>query len=553
MKIKFIQIFIAFSLNASCLYAQYWVVNNGGNIVISGAGNYLVLQSGSYLNKTNATSGLSGTINSSGKITLTGNWTNNATDPSNVVFTNLSSAGIVTFNGSTTQTIGGTRPTTFPNLTINNTVAAGTDAISLGITGNTIGTSTTGILTLTNGQVNLNGYSLIIASSSPAAITRTNGYILSNSLDKSFSNILQWNIGTSSIGHVFPFGFYNGSIQYIPLTFTLSGGGNCGNILASTYPADPGNSGNASTVYANRPNVVTSLKGIYTGSGNPADAANLVRRFWYVNATTNPIGTASITCVYANNEEPINGEQAGLNNMVLQNYNETLNSWQPPSAGITSDPTTNAVTISSVTALDNTSRIWTISREDNPLPIKLLSFNAVCNDDKVSLNWATASEINNNYFTIERSKDAVTWEVVTTTPGAGNSNTLLYYSATDNQPYSGYSYYRLKQTDYNGDYTYSDIRSSSCEKEVNYLVTLYPNPASNNLNLQMNIPESTEIEVKIINAMGQDLKFENFHIGQGNNIVSMDISALKPAIYILQIIPANKDYQNSNMLFIKKN
>jgi hypothetical protein len=93
----------------------------------------------------------------------------------------------------------------------------------------------------------------------------------------------------------------------------------------------------------------------------------------------------------------------------------------------------------------------------NPLPIELLEFNAIANGDVVDLSWITASEINNERFEVERSSNAQQFTKVATVAGAGNSNTLLSYSASDTQPLQGVSYYRLKQIDYHGSYAYSDI------------------------------------------------------------------------------------------------
>ena len=92
---------------------------------------------------------------------------------------------------------------------------------------------------------------------------------------------------------------------------------------------------------------------------------------------------------------------------------------------------------------------YILSSASNPLPIELLSFTATCINAGVSINWQTASETNNNYFTIESSITAK-HEKHLLVPGTGNSNTLLSYSYNDNSAYSGSAYYRLIQTDYNG-------------------------------------------------------------------------------------------------------
>ncbi len=94
----------------------------------------------------------------------------------------------------------------------------------------------------------------------------------------------------------------------------------------------------------------------------------------------------------------------------------------------------------------------------NILPITLLSFTARATEaGLVDAVWTTASEINNDYFTLQRSRDVQHWEVVGTVQGAGNSNNILNYLYTDDAPYTGTSYYRIKQTDFDGTFTYSEV------------------------------------------------------------------------------------------------
>ena len=99
------------------------------------------------------------------------------------------------------------------------------------------------------------------------------------------------------------------------------------------------------------------------------------------------------------------------------------------------------------------------SGSGSSLPIELLFFSATPNQRVVDLNWATASEMNNDYFTIERSKDGNTWDVLETVSGAGTTNQRSEYNTIDALPFAGISYYRLKQTDYDGSYSYSAIKS----------------------------------------------------------------------------------------------
>jgi len=102
--------------------------------------------------------------------------------------------------------------------------------------------------------------------------------------------------------------------------------------------------------------------------------------------------------------------------------------------------------------IENSFSPWTLASvtHNDPLPIELLSFTAVPRNGEVELAWSTASEQNNDHFTVERSADAEHFEEVLRESGAGNSQQVLHYAATDHAPLAGHSYYRLRQTDYDG-------------------------------------------------------------------------------------------------------
>lgn len=109
------------------------------------------------------------------------------------------------------------------------------------------------------------------------------------------------------------------------------------------------------------------------------------------------------------------------------------------------------------------------------LPIELLSFSYKIVPGQAVLEWETASEINNNYFTIERSRDMNRWEVVGTVAGAGNSNQQLSYQLADYMPLQGLSYYRLKQTDFDGQYEYfKPLAVNNSTEENDFLVSKSP-------------------------------------------------------------------------------
>ncbi|GIV41313.1 MAG: hypothetical protein KatS3mg034_0623 [Vicingaceae bacterium] len=173
----------------------------------------------------------------------------------------------------------------------------------------------------------------------------------------------------------------------------------------------------------------------------------------------------------------------------------------------------------------------TISCNNTPLPITLLNFEAEVNNFKVFLKWATASEINNEYFIIEKSIDGYHWEFIEKIKGAGNSHSINQYQAIDESPYFGTSYYRLKQTDFNGDFSYSEIVAVTINYENKNFLKIYPNPTFNILNIHGQTEEI--INFKIFNLLGQDVSnFVTIEHSSGNNII-VNISQLPKGTYFI--------------------
>lgn len=112
----------------------------------------------------------------------------------------------------------------------------------------------------------------------------------------------------------------------------------------------------------------------------------------------------------------------------------------------------------------------------NPLPIELATFSATLVNKQVDVKWTTQAEINNHYFTIERSADNVTFSELGRVDGAGNTTTTQNYSFTDFHPLTGVSYYRLKQTDYDGKCAYFPVSVIRNIRKGTFLV--YPNPST---------------------------------------------------------------------------
>jgi Secretion system C-terminal sorting domain len=126
------------------------------------------------------------------------------------------------------------------------------------------------------------------------------------------------------------------------------------------------------------------------------------------------------------------------------------------------------------------------------LPIELVDFKAVAKDNATILNWATASEKNNDHFNVERSHNATNWQTITTIKGHGTTNAPQQYNYTDVQPNAGVNYYRLKQVDDNGTFTYSKIVSVMMGKGS--ALKTYPNPAATELTI-LGVDETGSVQI----------------------------------------------------------
>ncbi|MFI5192747.1 MAG: T9SS type A sorting domain-containing protein [Chitinophagales bacterium] len=138
------------------------------------------------------------------------------------------------------------------------------------------------------------------------------------------------------------------------------------------------------------------------------------------------------------------------------------------------------------------------------LPIDLLSFTGRCNNGHIVLAWSTASEMNNDYFTIERSEDGSNWKGIGTVKSAGNSSVIQNYSLTVDETNNQISYFRLKQTDLDGQFKYfNTLQVNNCYKDDMGL-NIYPNP-SNGRSLfgRLNLKANEAYTIEIFDNLGK--------------------------------------------------
>lgn len=141
----------------------------------------------------------------------------------------------------------------------------------------------------------------------------------------------------------------------------------------------------------------------------------------------------------------------------------------------------------------------------NIFPVELSSFKAYLIDNKVNLQWVTATEINNFGFAVERSMDNALWSQISFVNGAGNSNSIKQYSFADkNFPNANTIYYRLKQLDNDGKFSYSDVVSVSLTNITSYsLEQNYPNPFNPVTIISFAVPKTGNVKLTVYNALGQ--------------------------------------------------
>lgn len=186
-----------------------------------------------------------------------------------------------------------------------------------------------------------------------------------------------------------------------------------------------------------------------------------------------------------------------------------------------------------------------------PLPIELMNFSGTCKDNLKTFNWSTATEHNNEYFTLQHSKNGSEFYPIQIIEGAGNSNDQVNYSAVFTEEDQSYVYYRLKQTDTDGESTYSDVVYAACLRDNDELLTVSPNPSTEMIvvNFGSSINEKEHI-ISITDMTGKIVFVKDvFVIKKGNTV--LDISSFSNGYYFLNLIDKNTGEQLDVVRFSK--
>ncbi len=179
------------------------------------------------------------------------------------------------------------------------------------------------------------------------------------------------------------------------------------------------------------------------------------------------------------------------------------------------------------------------------LPIKLLSFTAKTIENKTQLSFSTATEENNDYFSIERSSSGIDFRTVGKVTGAGTTTSIQKYTFLDENPFPGTNYYRLKQTDFDGQFTYSPVITVQFDGAGGF--RLFPVPVKDQLSLQLDEPDAFESQWAVYNALGQ-LVLSGI-LPEDQSTLDLNVSDLAPGMYWLQ---RTSGRARSSRMFVKE-
>ncbi len=169
---------------------------------------------------------------------------------------------------------------------------------------------------------------------------------------------------------------------------------------------------------------------------------------------------------------------------------------------------------------------------DVAVPVELLSFDAQKEKDQVKLQWATATELDNDFFVLEHSTDGTRFNEIEQVAGAGDSGEVLNYEFMHTHPSPGLNYYRLQQVDYDRTATNSKVVSVSFGDDQS-AISVTPNPFTNMMTLNLTEAFQQDTDIVIYNLMGQQV-FSGI-MGKGESNKDIDLSALNSGVYILEV------------------
>ncbi|MBS1600117.1 MAG: T9SS type A sorting domain-containing protein [Bacteroidetes bacterium] len=480
-------------------------VNAGTSTVVFGGNNLTITSAGMNFYNATVTSNTSTlansfsvnndlTINGSGilsaganTINVGGNWANRAT----AGFTEATST--VHFNGASLQTITTPGGENFTNLIIDN-AGAGIQLAS------NIAAATS--LNMTKGNIDLNGNIVTLGTSAAniGTLARTTGTMINSGSFRRWFNTAK--VAAGAIAGLFPVGT---ATDYRPFSI-------------SNPTTGPTTGGTITVSYTNATtnSIVSFPDGVFTV---------VIRKDlnWAVS-TGNGLNGGGYDL---NIQGTGYGKIGNVSDLRLTLVNSVVGT-AGVNGGTNSNPSVNRTSLT-IANLANTYYLSSINLNGSTLPVTYISFTANPENDFVKLDWMTATEQNNDHFTVQRSADGKNWDDIKSVDGSGNTTTATSYTTYDENPLSGTSYYRLKQTDMDGRQSYSIIRIVVLNKML--VLNVYPNPASDYIVVSGTNTE--KVNIILFNSNGQRM---NIPIARDGVKSTLYVSNVMPGIYFIQII-----------------
>lgn len=297
------------------------------------------------------------------------------------------------------------------------------------------------------------------------------------------------------------------------------------------------NPGNLGVEFVNAPalgnTTITRYASVFVQNGS---SSGRIKRYYNIEPANNSSLNASVRFYYLDAE--LNGvDEASAILWKSTNNGQSWTTMQP-------DARNTTLNYLQKDGVDDFS-LWTIggANLNSPLPVVLTSFNAECKQEGAHLVWSTAMEQNSHVFIVEKSKDGFSWNEVGVIDAKG---TAANYKFNDKE--AGTAYYRLKQVDVDGTFTYSKIIRSDCEiKKIT--VMLYPNPASEYTELVFNSDKAFNTTIHVITNNGQVVKQLQTPVQQGHNKIRVNLPGLSSGTYIIRM---NHEELNISKTFIKQ-
>lgn len=451
------------------------------------------------------------TGNGSADPIISGNFTNNGTFNS----CSTTSGCIYTFDGDNT-TISGSSVISFTDLTINTTAA--TPNINLGRD-----VDVTNQLSMTAGDLVLGSFNLTLGESASVLGGSTSTYIQQTGTGRV---IKEYPLSSFSNQLDIPFG---DATTYAPMTFTLNSGSGvaAGAQISFEY--------NNASGHPNRDNDNSGDMGDDDGTA----ATAYLNDYWEFDLSN--ISSIDFSASGDFQSGGVVGSTGSMVPVILRTGTPPMGSstidWHVVGANASKGSgsvSSTTVTFINVNNVINTTSNWVLYAMDNAterLPITLISFDVYSMGDQVQLEWATADEENNDFFTIERSVNGIDFQTLMTLDGAGNSAGRIDYSVIDAFPLEGRSYYRLKQTDFNGQFSYSEVKSVFMDN-VSHKVQLYRNPVRVGDEVRLLGLERLDVntELNFITLAGQVVTTVSAHELRNNGL-----RMLNPGLYLIKI------------------